>query len=156
MWIGFIVAQNITTQRFNLLMEILRDGRTEEYSETDMDQQQDPETPSNEDPYLIGNRRLSNAKQDEVLAATAILCVYEFLDASGPAWNRHLSGAKSLLDVAQASMMQLESQTVPSRPPLKLSKARRAIFWNFARQDYLSACEFRRPTSLVRVLANPR
>lgn len=84
---------------------------------------------------------IPNAKSDEVLAATAILCVYEFLDASGPAWNRHLSGAKSLLDVAQSQMIAAEEDTWSSVPQLKFSAARRAIFWNFARQDYLSGRE---------------
>ncbi|GMF70022.1 unnamed protein product [Aspergillus oryzae] len=90
--------------------------------------------------------RFSNGvHSDEVLAATAILSVYEFLDATGPAWNRHLSGVKSLLDVAEVGMMPLEQHPSPGEAlpqPLKrpgLSKARRATFWNFARQDYLAA-----------------
>jgi len=95
----------------------------------------------------FSNSRLSSARSDEVLAATAILSVYEFLDATGPAWNRHLSGVKSLLDIAEVGMMPLEQQTSPRGTPLPppkrpgLSKARKATFWNFARQDYLSACK---------------
>ncbi|KAJ5263631.1 transcriptional regulator family: Fungal Specific TF [Penicillium angulare] len=96
-------------------------------------------------------RRLSNSRlsrgvhSDEVLAATAILSVYEFLDATGPAWNRHLSGVKSLLDVAEVGIMPLESSSSDGDSPYQtmrksaLSKARRAAFWNFARQDYLAA-----------------
>ena len=86
--------------------------------------------------------RLSNAESDEVLAATAILSVYELLEASGPAWDRHLSGAKSLLDIAHVKMLSLENPVPrpPSHSPT-FSKARRAIFWNFARQDHLSACQ---------------
>ena len=80
---------------------------------------------------------------DEMLAATAILCVYEFLDASGAAWSRHLSGTKSLLDVAEFEMNPLEvpltSETLQSPRRLKPSKARKATFWNFARQDMLAA-----------------
>lgn len=99
-------------------------------------------------------RRFSNGRLtsgvhgDEVLAATAILSVYEFLDATGPAWNRHLSGVKSLLDIAEVGMMPLEQNVPPGdaqfHPPKRpgLSKARRATFWNFARQDYLAACKF--------------
>ncbi|KAJ9191188.1 transcriptional regulator family: Fungal Specific TF [Paecilomyces variotii] len=93
----------------------------------------------------FSNSRLSSAHSDEVLAATAILSVYEFLDATGPAWNRHLSGVKSLLDVAEVGMVPLEQHTSPGEtpfPPPKrpgLSKARKATFWNFARQDYLAA-----------------
>lgn len=89
---------------------------------------------------LQDQHSLPSAKSDEVLAATAILCVYEFLDASGPAWNRHLSGTKSLLDVAQKKMTSAEDPWSP-RPQLTFSPARRAIFWNFARQDYLFGCE---------------
>ncbi|CAI6335857.1 unnamed protein product [Periconia digitata] len=56
---------------------------------------------------------------DELLAASAILCVYEFLDASVPEWAKHLNGAKSLLVIAQ--------------------EPRQATFWNIARQDMLAA-----------------
>ncbi|KAH8423628.1 Zn(II)2Cys6 transcription factor domain-containing protein [Aspergillus melleus] len=90
--------------------------------------------------------RLSNGvHSDEILAATAILSVYELLDATGPAWSRHLSGVKSLLDVAEVGMMPLEQRPSPGEtafPPPKrpgLSRARKATFWNFARQDYLAA-----------------
>jgi len=83
-------------------------------------------------------------RSDELLAATAILCVYEFLDASGAAWSRHLSGTKSLLDIAETGMMPFQSTTGSSllaRQRLGISKARKAIFWNFARQDMLAACK---------------
>ena len=92
--------------------------------------------------------RLSNGvHSDEVLAATAILSIYEFLDATDPAWNRHLSGVKSLLDLAEVGMMPLEhpspgDPTFPTPRTSGLSKARKATFWNFARQDYLAACMF--------------
>jgi hypothetical protein len=96
----------------------------------------------------VSDSRLSHGvHSDEVLAATAILSVYEFLDAAGPAWNRHLSGVKSLLDIAEVGMMPIEQRPSPGdgsyQTPKKsgLSKARRATFWNFARQDYLAACE---------------
>ncbi|KAH1423923.1 hypothetical protein KXX32_007156 [Aspergillus fumigatus] len=91
------------------------------------------------------NRSSGGVHSDEVLAATAILSIYEFLDATGTAWNRHLSGVKSLLDVAEVGMLPLEQHPSPGdgslQPPRKfgLSRARRATFWNFARQDYLAA-----------------
>lgn len=100
----------------------------------------------------FSNSRLSSAHSDEVLAATAILSIYEFLDATGPAWNRHLSGVKSLLDIAEVGMLPLEQLVSPggtALPPLKkpgFSRARRATFWNFARQDYLAACRFTPPS----------
>ena len=102
---------------------------------------------------------LPTTNSDELVAATAILCVYEFLDASGPEWSRHLDGAKSLFDIANDRMLNLTAPSSPvsladrflSRPlscgaqndvegPTRtLSKGRRAVFWNFARQDMLSA-----------------
>ncbi|KAB8229522.1 uncharacterized protein BDW43DRAFT_188538 [Aspergillus alliaceus] len=105
----------------------------------------DPNNPRKRRRRYSESRFSNGVRSDEVLAATAILSVYEFLDATGPAWNRHLSGVKSLLDVAEVGMMPLEQHPSPGEAlpqPLKrpgLSKARRATFWNFARQDYLAA-----------------
>ncbi|KAL8699247.1 MAG: hypothetical protein Q9201_006113 [Fulgogasparrea decipioides] len=86
----------------------------------------------------------STAKSDDLLAATSILCEYESLDASTAAWTRHLSGTKSLLDVVEVGMMPLDTVVNPEafRVPQRLrkpSQARRAIFWNFARQDLFAA-----------------
>lgn len=97
-------------------------------------------------PSNLSESRPSCSGSDELLAATAILCVYEFLDASGSAWSRHLNGTKSLLDIAQVRIMQIELPTVSGSFRLlqglrKPSKARKAIFWNFARQDCLAACK---------------
>ncbi|KAH8700798.1 hypothetical protein BGW36DRAFT_425604 [Talaromyces proteolyticus] len=92
------------------------------------------------------NSRFSSSHSDEVLAATAILSVYEFLDATGSAWNRHLSGVKSLLDIAEVGMMPLEQEkspggsAIPRKGPER--SLRTATFWNFARQDYLAACKY--------------
>ncbi|KAE8356179.1 hypothetical protein BDV28DRAFT_127532 [Aspergillus coremiiformis] len=105
----------------------------------------DPNNPRKRRRRYSDSRFSNGVHSDEVLAATAILSVYEFLDATGPAWNRHLSGVKSLLDVAEVGMMPLEQLPSPGEaPPQPLkrpgpSKARRATFWNFARQDYLAA-----------------
>lgn len=124
-----------------------------------------------------------------LVAATAVLCVYEFLDASGAEWSRHLDGAKSLFDVAKEKAVPLAREGVVSSgnagdgtlsatttpqddihvpqnddslptianqvrerlasdahtlststiPPEFPSKGRTAVFWNFARQDMLSA-----------------
>ncbi|KAL8865799.1 MAG: hypothetical protein Q9174_006687, partial [Haloplaca sp. 1 TL-2023] len=86
----------------------------------------------------------STARSDDVLIATAILCEYESLDASTSAWARHLSGTKSLLDVVEFGVMPLD--TPPGVDPFsvpasrqKPSQARKAVFWNFARQDLFSA-----------------
>ena len=99
-------------------------------------------------------RRSQEKRSDDVLAATAILSVYEFLDASGAAWSRHLNGTKSLLDIAQTKMVSIE---VPAAPGCfqslhelnKPSKARKAIFWNFARQDCLAACRCPVPLKVI-------
>ncbi|KAL9075638.1 MAG: hypothetical protein Q9157_003925 [Trypethelium eluteriae] len=96
----------------------------------------------------LKRRRLSNnvtsrSNSDELLAATAILCVYEFLDASGAEWARHLNGAKSLIDIAKDEMMPLQLPSpginIQPRPGMRISKARKATFWNLARQDMLAA-----------------
>jgi hypothetical protein len=86
---------------------------------------------------------VSNA--DELLAASAILCVYEFLDTCVSEWAKHLNGAKSLLVLAQERMMPLQMPTPSSTMSTAHynfnSRARRAIFWNIARQDMLAACK---------------
>ncbi|EDU50088.1 C6 zinc finger domain containing protein [Pyrenophora tritici-repentis Pt-1C-BFP] len=80
---------------------------------------------------------------DEILAASAILCVYEFLDTSVSEWAKHLNGAKSLLVLSQEHVMPFQLPTPPSSIPSAsfnfTSKARRATFWNIARQDMLAA-----------------
>ncbi|KAL9608772.1 MAG: hypothetical protein Q9204_009213, partial [Flavoplaca sp. TL-2023a] len=85
----------------------------------------------------------STARSDDVLAATAILCEYESLDASTAAWTRHLSGTKTLLDVVEVGVMPLDNTATPDAFPIprktKPSQARKAIFWNFARQDLFAA-----------------
>lgn len=81
---------------------------------------------------------------DELLAASAILCVYEFLDTSVSEWAKHLNGAKSLLVLAQDRMPPLQMPTPGSTMSSSfnfISKARRATFWNIARQDMLAACK---------------
>ncbi|TAQ88664.1 hypothetical protein B7494_g3036 [Chlorociboria aeruginascens] len=88
---------------------------------------------------------------DETLAATAILCVYEFLDNANTAWAGHLSGTKSLFDLAEKEgMMPVQSPTGPGEISRRIrpSRARRATFWNFARQDVLAAFINESPTRL--------
>ena len=93
-------------------------------------------------------RRLSRPapsnNADETLAAATILCVYEFLDNANTPWARHLSGTKSLFDLAEnEGMMPVQSPTSPGEisQRIKPSRARKATFWNFARQDFLAACK---------------
>lgn len=89
------------------------------------------------------SRQVTSGNADETLAAAAILCVYEFLDNANTAWARHLSGTKSLFDLAEKEgMMPVQSPTSPGSLSQRItpSRARRATFWNFARQDFLAAC----------------
>ena len=85
----------------------------------------------------------STTRSDDVLAATAILCEYESLDASTAAWTRHLSGTKTLLDVVEVGVMPLDTTMTPEAFAVprktKPSQARKATFWNFARQDLFAA-----------------
>ena len=90
------------------------------------------------------SRTASANGTDETLAAAAILCVYEFLDNANSAWARHLSGTKSLFDLAEyEGMMPVQTPTSPGALSVRIqpSRARKATFWNFARQDFLAACE---------------
>lgn len=93
---------------------------------------------------LHSDRAMVRLRSDELIAATAILCGYEFMGATGAVWSRHLNGTKSLLDITGGSMMPVELpalNSVPSSPRRSPSKARKATFWEFARQDYLAACK---------------
>lgn len=148
---AFLAAQHYD-QAISLLMEALNwdHGATEANDSKKIDKRHyGPRTVEG----MVAERRLrrrqfgsaqSTARSDDLLAATAILCEYESLDASTAAWARHLSGTKSLLDVVEVGMMPLdtaltnEAFSVPSRAR-KPSQARKAIFWNFARQDLSSA-----------------
>lgn len=90
-------------------------------------------------------QKLPKTNSDELVATTAILCVYEFLDASGLEWSRHLEGAKSLFDIATDAAMPLSvqspTQSTPIvRQPSTSTKGRRAVFWNVCRQEMLNAC----------------
>lgn len=102
--------------------------------------------------------RLPTTDSDELVAATAILCVYEFLDSSDTEWSRHLDGAKTLFDIAKDRMLppplppspvsiarqvtqRLSDQPGTDQPVRlrRLSPERRSVFWNYARQDLMSA-----------------
>lgn len=90
------------------------------------------------------SRPASASHADETLAAAAILCVYEFLDNANTAWSRHLSGTKSLFDLAEKEGMmpvQSPSSSGAISQRIRPSRARKATFWNFARQDFLAACK---------------
>ncbi|PNS13855.1 hypothetical protein CAC42_1346 [Sphaceloma murrayae] len=85
---------------------------------------------------------LPRTDSDELVGTTAILCVYEFLDASGDEWSRHLDGAKSLFDIAKEGVLAMPAGTgsqLSTQNWRPLVNSRIAIFWNIARQDMLDA-----------------
>lgn len=71
---------------------------------------------------------------EDVLAVVAMLSLYELMDAPGVEWRAHL-GALPLLD---------EPCVITPGAPIRTMKAlaRKSLFWTFARQDVMSACEF--------------
>ena len=88
-----------------------------------------------------GSHAVRTSTSDELLAATAILCEYEAMDMSDAAWSRHLNGTKSLLDIAELGMRPAGSYDLLEREAQLFAGSRKAIFWNFARQDFCSACK---------------
>lgn len=74
--------------------------------------------------------------KEEMLAAVAILCTFELMDAPGSAWRAHLS-ALPLFDDSNASVPGHPSVVIPQ------TAVKGPIFWSLARQDLLCACEFR-------------
>lgn len=94
-----------------------------------------------------GRISLPRTDSEELVATTAVLCVYEFLDASGLEWSRHLDGAKSLFDIARDGTLPLTATAGSPGPtvvsaPSSSTKGRRAVFWNICRQELIYACEF--------------
>jgi hypothetical protein len=155
------IAAKYYDKAIQLLMEELSNSRAQEMSVTPIPEEtitphsggtQSPRSvPSVPSSHRRGPPRHHNtSKSDETLAAVAILCVYEFLDNANTAWSRHLSGTKSLFDMAEnEGMMPVRSPTSPGSisERVKPSRARKATFWNFARQDFLAACK--RPISFI-------
>lgn len=102
-------------------------------------------------------RRLSNQRQsprnpDDLLVASAILCVYEFIDGTGTEFSSHIDGARTLLNMGDGPFQQLFHRIKHSGgqmySPLPASRSRRAAFWSVARQDLTSAFINERPTRL--------
>ena len=115
----------------SLLLEALEEQQ-ENPSQFSGEMQLDGDRPDGRFPNPTPSRT-----SDELLAATAILCEYEAMDATGVAWSKHLNGTKSLLDVAEVGM---HDDFPGSQNYSKFAGARKAIFWNFARQDFAAAC----------------
>ena len=115
--------------------------------------------PEEASPATISNAQgspLPTMDSDELVAAIAVLCVYEFFDVA-PEWGPHLDGASSLLAIANDQIADMTRPASPaqaagyeaeqitnlltgkSRPRLGLAGAKRSVFWCYARQDMLSA-----------------
>jgi hypothetical protein len=82
----------------------------------------------------LGTYNDSPSKKEEMLAAVAILCLYELMDAPGTAWQAHLS-ALPLFNDTSASMPAHSSVIIPK------TAIEGPIFWSLARQDLLCACK---------------
>lgn len=81
--------------------------------------------------------------KEEMLAAVAILCCFELMDAPGSAWKAHLSALPLFNDTNTISMTNTPSIVIP-RTAIK-----GPIFWSLARQDLLCACEFYRSYLII-------
>ena len=79
----------------------------------------------------------SLADKEEMMAAVAILCAFELMDAPGSAWKAHLS-ALPLFNDGSSSFPGQSSIVLPR------TAVKGPIFWSLARQDLLCACEFLR------------
>lgn len=133
----------------SLLLQALKRDPSSTPDDSDCEHRQRNDSLNFDQPLPKRRRTSSNAQfvssTDELLAASAILCVYEFLDTSVSEWSKHLNGAKSLLVLSQERVMSFQISTpnsgISSSNLNFISKARRATFWNIARQDMLAACK---------------
>jgi hypothetical protein len=75
----------------------------------------------------------ASVDKKQLLAAVAILCTYELMDAPGMAWKAHLN-ALPLFSPAPESLVVWSPVTIPH------TKIEGPIFWSLARQDLLCSC----------------
>lgn len=73
--------------------------------------------------------------KEEMLAAVAILCAFELMDAPGSAWKAHLSALPLFNDKVPSEAEQHPSIVIPQ------TAIKGPIFWSLARQDLLCACK---------------
>ena len=149
---GLWLASKYYDKALTLLQKALEEQRhwSDHDSEISSDARTDTIADSGDSPEVVRSQRSRHRPRtsDELLAATAILCEFEAMDANGGAWSRHLTGTKSLLDVAEVGMQP--SDGIPdAQDQVKFAGARKAIFWNFARQDFGAACKSKLPKNSV-------
>ncbi|KAE8422600.1 hypothetical protein BDV36DRAFT_210219 [Aspergillus pseudocaelatus] len=91
----------------------------------------------------VSSESYSNTQpgKEEMLAAVAILCSFELMDAPGSAWRAHLS-ALPLFDDRASSVPVHSSIIIPQ------TAVKGPIFWSLARQDLLCAFISETPTRL--------
>lgn len=77
---------------------------------------------------------INPSDKEEMLAAVAILCAFELMDAPGSAWRAHLS-ALPLFSNRDISSTDLSTLVIPQ------TAIKGPIFWSLARQDLLCACK---------------
>lgn len=73
------------------------------------------------------------SEKEDMLAAIAILCIYELMDAPGTAWRAHLS-ALPLFKPTDNSQNPASPKVIPR------TAIQGPILWSLARQDLLCAC----------------
>jgi hypothetical protein len=123
----------------SLLLHALKEDITSSPEESECELRQHCDGPAPKRRRTSSNTSVVSST-DEILAASAILCVYEFMDTSLSEWAKHLNGAKSLLVLSQ-EQLSTPTSTIPSVNFNLSFKARRATFWSIARQDMLASCK---------------
>ena len=93
---------------------------------------------------------------DELLTGTVILSMVELLNTSSLFRSCHPDegGAFSKINEIDTLLLHLLSTTrmLASQQHLSLSRAWKAAFWNYARQDFLSTCKSDRSSLPIRLL----
>lgn len=79
--------------------------------------------------------------RNEIIIAATILSVYEFLTASDQTWSEHLDGIRSFIRLSDELGFNFQPTSASLILDPLLPSLLRAACWNFARQDFLAACE---------------
>ncbi|KAF5636529.1 Zn(II)2Cys6 transcription factor [Fusarium sp. NRRL 25303] len=87
------------------------------------------------------DRAISLLLRNEIIIAATILSVYEFLTASDQTWSEHLDGIRSFIRLSDELGFNFQPTSASLILDPLLPSLLRAACWNFARQDFLAACE---------------
>lgn len=92
----------------------------------------------------LNEKDFSRARlHDDIVVAAMVLSNYEFLAGAAPNWSDHLDGTRSFLRLSdEAGLLDFAPPSPIPDPFPGPSRLRRSCFWNFARQDMLSAREY--------------